>query len=390
MSLYKWSSTAAANATADGSINWAEGMAPSAVNDSARGMMAATAKFRNDISGVTTGGSSTAYTITSNQNFDTLAHLSGNIICIIPHTTSGAAPTLNVDGLGAFAINKATTVAVATGALVAGTPYLLVYANATTEFLLTDVFGVVMGTLGAGAVVTSSFTAGAVDSNALGSGAVVTAKIANSAVTYATIQNVAISKLLGNPSSTASAAPSEIAIGPTLSMSAGTLAATGPVLLNTLTGATLTDTSSFTSTYDRYLIVLEGILPSASGNNCRLRINSGGVQSTSYTYAGIGNSINGTINAGTSVGTFIPCDDTQGVASAGQGIFGEIVIHNVSGSSVPKMIRVNAAHQASANTFGMMSLAGYWGGGNGSVTGIEISMSAGSIVSGSAKVYGIT
>src|ERR1700687_4776300 len=137
MSFWKWSRTASSNATADGSINWAEGMAPSAVNDSARAMMAAAAKFRADVSGtVTTGGTSTAYTLTTNQVFDTLAHMSGALLCIIPHTTCGASPTLNVDGLGAKAINKSTGVAVAAGALIAGTPYLLTYIHVTTEFIL--------------------------------------------------------------------------------------------------------------------------------------------------------------------------------------------------------------------------------------------------------------
>ena len=38
--------------------------------------MAAVAKFRDDNSGsITTGGTSTAYTASSNQGFDTLAHL---------------------------------------------------------------------------------------------------------------------------------------------------------------------------------------------------------------------------------------------------------------------------------------------------------------------------
>lgn len=40
MSLGQWSTTAANNATADPSINWQEGQAPSTVNDSARQMMA--------------------------------------------------------------------------------------------------------------------------------------------------------------------------------------------------------------------------------------------------------------------------------------------------------------------------------------------------------------
>src|SRR2546423_4221030 len=100
MPLYKWSKTAANNATADSTINWAEGMAPSAVNDSSRAEMAAVAKWRDDISGtITTGGSSTAYTVISNSVFDTLAHMDGAMLAFVPHTTSGATVTLNVDGL---------------------------------------------------------------------------------------------------------------------------------------------------------------------------------------------------------------------------------------------------------------------------------------------------
>ena len=106
MSFWKWSRTAGTNATADGSINWAEGQSPSSVNDSARAMMAAAAKYRDDIAGaILTAGSSSAYTVASYQVFDTLAHLDGAMIAFTPHATSAATPpngvTLNVDGLGA-------------------------------------------------------------------------------------------------------------------------------------------------------------------------------------------------------------------------------------------------------------------------------------------------
>src|SRR5689334_23574567 len=101
MTLFKWSKTANTNANADGSINWAEGQAPSTVNDSARAMMAAAAKYRDDVSGaITTGGTSTAYTVSSYQSFDTLAHLDGAMIAFAPHATNGATVTLNVDALG--------------------------------------------------------------------------------------------------------------------------------------------------------------------------------------------------------------------------------------------------------------------------------------------------
>src|SRR5215813_5149086 len=98
MAFWNWSKTAAANATADPTINWAEGQAPSSINDSARAMMAATAKYRDDIAGaIVTSGSSTAYTVSSYEVFDTFAHLNGQMIAFTAHTTNGATVTLNVD-----------------------------------------------------------------------------------------------------------------------------------------------------------------------------------------------------------------------------------------------------------------------------------------------------
>lgn len=131
-----WSTTAASNATADPAVNMAEGMAPSALNDSIRALMASVAKARDDWYGITTGGTSTAYTITTGSTFATAAAMSGVIFTIIPNATNGAAPTLAVDGLTARAINQSTGVAVATGELISGTPYLVKYVHASTEFIL--------------------------------------------------------------------------------------------------------------------------------------------------------------------------------------------------------------------------------------------------------------
>src|SRR6266576_1010740 len=94
MTLYKWSQTASADATADSTINWAEGQAPSSINDSARAMMAATAKYRDDIAGaIVTSGTSTAYAVSTFQVFDTLAHLNGQMVAFTPHATNGATVT---------------------------------------------------------------------------------------------------------------------------------------------------------------------------------------------------------------------------------------------------------------------------------------------------------
>jgi hypothetical protein len=59
--VYTWSKTATANASADSTVNYAEGQAPSSLNDS-RATMASVAKYRDDISGaIVTTGTSAAY-----------------------------------------------------------------------------------------------------------------------------------------------------------------------------------------------------------------------------------------------------------------------------------------------------------------------------------------
>lgn len=137
--LYKWSQTAASNSNSDGTINWAEGMAPSAVNDSARAMMAAIAKYRDDNNGsLTTGGTSTAYTLTTNQVFSSLSVMSGQSVRVKMSATNGASPTLNVDGLGAKNIVTVTGTAVATSALKSGAIYDFSYNNSSGEWFVVN------------------------------------------------------------------------------------------------------------------------------------------------------------------------------------------------------------------------------------------------------------
>jgi microcystin-dependent protein len=135
--FYNWSRTAASNATADATVNWAEGMAPSAVNDSGRAMMASVAAYRDDAAGaIVTGGTSTAFTVSTYQVFDTLAHLANQIVAFTPHTTNGATVTLNVDGLGAKPLRSAPSVELPAGVLVQGTPYVALYNSSDAAFYL--------------------------------------------------------------------------------------------------------------------------------------------------------------------------------------------------------------------------------------------------------------
>ena len=152
MTLWKWSRTASSNAVADNTINWAEGMAPSAVNDSARAMMARLAEWRDDVSGtIATAGTSTAYTVASNQGFDNLADMNGAMIAFVPHTTNGATVTLNVDGLGAKPLRFGPSLELQSGVLIQGTPYVVSYNNSDGAFYLqggfANPYGVPLGGL---------------------------------------------------------------------------------------------------------------------------------------------------------------------------------------------------------------------------------------------------
>lgn len=141
MTLYKWSQTASADATADSTINWAEGQSPSSVNDSARAMMAAIAKHRDDIAGaIVTGGTSTAYVVNSYQVFQSLPQLNGQVIAFTPHTTNGATVTINVDGLGAKPLRSAPGIELPAGTIVQGTPYAALYNNGDGAFYLAGFF----------------------------------------------------------------------------------------------------------------------------------------------------------------------------------------------------------------------------------------------------------
>ena len=126
--MYQWSKTASSNSNADSSINWAEGMSPSSVNDSARAMMARVAEWRDDISGsLTGGGTSTAYTLTTNQGIATPTPTTGQMLSFVPSATNGSGVTLAVDGGTAYPIRTDASTAIPSGTLIAGTPYTMTF-----------------------------------------------------------------------------------------------------------------------------------------------------------------------------------------------------------------------------------------------------------------------
>lgn len=128
MSVYDWSTTSADNDDADGNINWLEGQASNTVNNSARAMMAAVAAYLQQTnSTIATGGAANAYTVTSPTGFAFTAYAAGMTLSFKANHTNTGAATLNVDGLGAKAIKKGVSTALAAGDIVINTIITLVY-----------------------------------------------------------------------------------------------------------------------------------------------------------------------------------------------------------------------------------------------------------------------
>ena len=86
---------------------------------------------------VTTAGSSTVYTLTNGTPIVT--YDDGYGVTIDAHATNGAAPTMNVDGLGAVPIKKlsgGSSVAIVAGDMVADNFYMIHYSAVESAFIL--------------------------------------------------------------------------------------------------------------------------------------------------------------------------------------------------------------------------------------------------------------
>lgn len=130
-----WSQTASSNSGADTLVNVAENQAPSTVNDAMRAMMAQIRKTIGDQSGgLVTGGSATAFTVTSNEVVTSL--VDGMQVMARAHTASGVNPTLALDGTAAKSIKMFGTQAPHIGAIVSGGVYTFTYYSSGDVWLL--------------------------------------------------------------------------------------------------------------------------------------------------------------------------------------------------------------------------------------------------------------
>ncbi len=160
--IYSWSQTAASNNSADSTINWAEGQAPSTVNDSSRAVMAVLAKWRDDISGVqpsnviqTTAGSANAQTLTSNGSIAALTNGWTLTFKVGSGLNNTGACTLAVDSLTAKNLQTVSGTSLVGGELLAGSVYTVTYHQPADSWVLHG------GPMPAEALLTSGSASGA-------------------------------------------------------------------------------------------------------------------------------------------------------------------------------------------------------------------------------------
>lgn len=416
--VQSWSQTAASNNTADSNVNWAEGMAPSAVNDSARAMMASVAKWRDELNGTnaTTGGT-TAYVLTSDQTFAALA--AGLEVAFQINATNTGTTTLNVDSLGAKPLRSAAGVELLAGSLYIGAVYRATYFTSNSGEWLIHGYPV----LGDAQIAAAK----------LASNAVTTAKILDANVTLAKMADLATKTAIGrNTGSTGvpeavtiaqqlnwlgtpargdiirqgAANPERLALGTSgyVLTSDGTDAtwASPKIVRISQQSASSSATIDFTglsSTYRLYRVELEGVVPATDGAQLQLLVSEDGSswKATSYLSMVAYVMSNGTGNtAAGNPTTYIPLSGTGGAGvsnvSGCGGWSGAISIETPSDTARKKQIHVERGGYLmdgdTIHAFGLIG-GGSWNGGNAALTALRFQFSTGNIASGKFTIFGI-
>ncbi len=157
--FHRFSRTASSNATADSSVNFAEGQAPSTLNDSNRAVMARLAEYRDDVSGATaTTGSADAYVFASYQTLTAL--VDGYKITFTCHASNTTTSTINVDSMGAKPLRALTGVELSADTLKTGSIYSATYDSSAQEWLLHGYWGNFIGASSTVALTQVSITGG--------------------------------------------------------------------------------------------------------------------------------------------------------------------------------------------------------------------------------------
>jgi hypothetical protein len=165
------------------------------------------------------------------------------------------------------------------------------------------------------------------------------------------------------------------------------------VLLNTVTAsnsAALADTTSLTSTYNTYMVVLTDIIPVTNSVQAALQISTNGGSSylnTGYidvifAFSGTGSGV-ATLASGVPVNNSANLDNT-----AGEGLSSVFYIYNPSGGGNRTHFSGNTVFRGGGVAVGSQ-FVGWQDGGNTAANAFQLVVSSGNISSGTMKVYGI-
>ncbi len=127
--VYSWvKETGEQNANSDGDINWAEGQAPSTVNNSSRAELASHARFYEAAHGIlTTTGAALSYALTTELTNPTTVLRDGLLFSFKAHITCGDDPTFNVDATGPKKLYRADLTQVKTNGILVNQHYEVKY-----------------------------------------------------------------------------------------------------------------------------------------------------------------------------------------------------------------------------------------------------------------------
>lgn len=171
------------------------------------------------------------------------------------------------------------------------------------------------------------------------------------------------------------------------------LATPAPTLLATLTAsasASLADTTSMTSAYSRYRLVIENLVPATDAQDFELKYNVGGVQSTNYLSTRLVATEATTVSGESTTHIKISGATTVDNTAANGGLCGELIIWNPSSTTTKKLLTGQTFHINDAGTHMLAcTISAIWTGSNAAVTGFQVAASSGNITSGTIKIYGL-
>jgi hypothetical protein len=199
----------------------------------------------------------------------------------------------------------------------------------------------------------------------------------------------------GGSSAGAAGGPGLVRVWSFASASAGSVAGSGLVLLNTLVAnnsANLTDTTSLTSVYDSYELEFINCVPNTASVALQMQVQIGG----SWITTGYQSFATGGYIPGTALGTdaltasFIlsGAANLNYALAGGNGCTGIIRLHGINSSVAAKFVTGNGAYiSVGGSALSVITLGGYVSN-TGVITGVRFFFGAGNIVTGTIRIYG--